>query len=148
METDTKSEELRLLYECSVSEIAGFKQQQWHVTNYALLLDAALVSIAALMENLSGFEYLALLLGALLTLWIAWYLIGVLDESIRVRRERLTEARKHFSDEFMNAWRCGRDKSEIPDNPELKVTLRWLFRYVLSLACLASCWLLIRYATA
>jgi uncharacterized membrane protein len=49
----TLPEQLRLLYSSCVAEIAGFKGQQWKTTNNALLVYAAIVSIAKTIETLS-----------------------------------------------------------------------------------------------
>lgn len=39
--SDADREELRLLYQVTVSDIAFFKQQQWSISNYALTVEAA-----------------------------------------------------------------------------------------------------------
>jgi len=44
------NEELRLLYQTSVTELEFFKRQQWSVTNYGLLLYAATVSLARIFD--------------------------------------------------------------------------------------------------
>ena len=51
------NDELRLLYTSCVSEIAGFKQQQWQVTNYGLLLFAAVASIPKVVTKLTQLEF-------------------------------------------------------------------------------------------
>ena len=45
------NEELRLLYQTSVVELEFFKRQQWSVTNYGLLLYAAIVSVPRFFDN-------------------------------------------------------------------------------------------------
>jgi|KBSMisStandDraft_5_1062788.scaffolds.fasta_scaffold03142_11 hypothetical protein len=45
-----EDQELRLLYEVSVADLAFFRQQQWSIANYALLLYAALVGAVKLLQ--------------------------------------------------------------------------------------------------
>lgn len=114
MITDTNSstidendrEELKLLYQISVSDIAFFKQQQWSATNYVIAIYAAMLLIAYQLIN-----------GSLNT-WQQWLLVvltwsaavgGVavvarLQNSIIGRRTRLERVRGHFGKAFENAW--------------------------------------------
>lgn len=140
------SDELRLLYSSSVSEIASFKQQQWHVTNYAILLFAAVAGIPRVFDHLSQVEYLVLFLAALAILSAGWYVLGMLADSIYIRRKRQTEIRKIFTAEFMHAWRRGMSEGEAPDDPKEKPNLVIFFRAVLVLSFLATCWFLVRHA--
>ncbi|QQE88782.1 hypothetical protein [Azotobacter chroococcum] len=143
-----KNDELRLLYTACVSEIDSFKKQQWQVTNYGLLLFAAIISISKLLGTLNQVEYFVLFGSAFIVVASGWYLVGVLADSIQVRRKRITETRKQFTKEFMNAWRYGKTETEAPDNPEEKLQLLWFFRTVLLLGFGAVCWLLVRFACA
>lgn len=143
-----KNDELRLLYSACVSEIDSFKKQQWQVTNYGLLLLAAIGSFPKLLGTLNQVEYFVLFGAAFSVLVSGWYLVGVLDDSIQVRRKRLTESRKQFTTEFMKAWRYGETEAKVPDNPEEKLRLLWFFRAVLVVAFGAACWLLVRFACA
>ena len=43
-------DELRLLYEVTVSDLTYFKTQQWSVANYCMLSYAALVGVATLLR--------------------------------------------------------------------------------------------------
>ena len=143
------NDELRLLYASCVSEIAGFKQQQWHVTNYGLLLLAAIASVPKVVERLTELEFFILYAAAFLVLSAGWYVLGLFSASIQMRRGRLTEVRsKHFTDEFKAAWRCGKSEAEVPDAPAEKINLLWFFRAVLTVGFGAVCWLLSRYACA
>ncbi len=143
-----KNDELRLLYSACVSEINSFKKQQWQVTNYGLLLFAAIVSIPRILDTLNQVEYFVLFGAAVSVMASGWYLVGVLADSIQVRRKRLAETRKHFTKEFMNAWRYGKGVAEVPDNPEEKLQLLWFFRAVFLVGFGAVCWLLVRFACA
>ena len=143
-------DELRLLYSTSVTEIAGFKQQQWHVTNYALLLDAAIVSFSKFgVPQPSRLEYVVLGIAALSVLIAGWVIIGMFSGSILVRRKRLTHIRRsRLTEEFRTSWRCGASETEMPDLPEKKVDLLMFFRGVLSVGFAATAWLLVRGACA
>jgi hypothetical protein len=140
------SDELRLLYSSSVSEMASFKQQQWHVTNYAILLFAAIAGIPRLLDQLNQVEYLVLFGAAFAVLCAGWYVLGMLADSIIIRRRRQTEIRKTFTPEFMHAWRHGMSAVEAPDDPKEKPNLIYFFRAVLLVSFFATCWLLVRHA--
>lgn len=112
METETidlkesDREELHLLYDVSVADIAFFKQQQWSVTNHALVLHAAFLFIAYQ------------LLHTPLALWQVWLLVVLtwavciaglgmvarLQGSILGRRTRLKRLRAYFGKPFIDAW--------------------------------------------
>jgi len=142
-----RNDELRLLYTSCVSEIASFKQQQWHVTNYGLLLYAAIASMPKLVgAKLTELELFLLYGGAFAILAAGWFLVGMLFTSIQERRGRQTEVRKLFTPEFMHAWRVGQPESEVPDLPREKPSLLWLFRAVFIVGFAATSWLLARFA--
>lgn len=140
----TLPEQLRLLYSSCVAEISGFKEKQWKTTNYALLVYAAIVSIAKTAKTLSDVEWFVLFAVAAAVLGSAALVINMLADSIHTRRTRLTEVRKHFADEFMIAWGCGKPLKEIVDDPNKKSRLDWLFFSVLGLGFAATVWLLAR----
>ena len=109
--TDT-SEELRLLYDVSVTELEFFKRQQWSVTNYALLLYAGIVGVARLLQgNISNTEKLVLCLVATGVAVLGSYILWVLNNSIDVRKARLSAARKQFSTTFHSAF-SAKEKAE------------------------------------
>ena len=139
-------DELRILYTSCVTEIASFKQQQWQTTNYAILLYVAIAGMPRILGSVNQIEYFILVVAALAVLSAGWFVLGMLADSIQIRRSRQTEVRKQFTAEFMHAWRYGKSESEIPDSPEEKPNLLWLFRSILMLGFTATCWLLIRYA--
>lgn len=141
---ETLPEQLRLLYSSCVAEIAGYKEQQWKATNYALLVYAAIVSIAKTSETLSDVEWLLLFAATVAVLGSTAFIINMLADSIHARRTRLTEVRKHFADEFMIAWGGGKPLKEIVDDPNKKSRLDWFFFSVLWLGFAATIWLLAR----
>lgn len=142
-----RNDELHLLYTSCVSEIASFKQQQWHVTNYGLLLYAVIASMPKVVATkLTELELFLLCIGAFSVLASGWFLVGMLSSSIQERRGRQTEVRKLFTEEFRQAWRVGRSKGEVHDSPEEKPSLLWFFRTVFVVGFGVTSWLLARFA--
>lgn len=94
--TDVDREELRLLYSVSVSDIAGFKQQQWSVTSHALAIYAAVVAVGQLLtQPLVNCERWALLLLVAAAATTGLGVLFNLHRSIEERRERLRKIRAH-----------------------------------------------------
>jgi uncharacterized membrane protein len=128
-------EELRLLYQTTVADIAFFKQQQFTVTNYALLLQTALVFVAYqfLKSPLEPFFFWLVLVLAVGISAAGLLAVQRLHASIEVRRERLRRVRKQFGRAFFAAW----DVNKEPDD------FRWLLIGVLILSAIISAWLVI-----
>jgi hypothetical protein len=106
-------DELQLLYQVSTADLAYFKTQQWAVTYYCLLVDAALVGVAQLLhQGLSSLERLVLGTLAFLAALSALVILTKLETSIDVRHKRLEAIRKRFSADFMEAWRAGGKREE------------------------------------
>lgn len=145
---ERKFDELRMLYTACVSEIASFKQHQWQVTNYGLLLYAAIVSLPRIVGPgaLGKCEYIVLHAALVVVLVAGWLIVGMFADSIQTRRRRLTEIRRHFTDSFKAAWRGGRSESEVPDHPDFKNNLVWFFRAVFVFGFIVATWLLYRTA--
>ena len=98
-------EELHLLYQVATTDLAYFKTQQWAVTYYSLLVDAALVGVAQLLRpNLSELERFSLCGLAFLGALAAIIILSKLEKSISVRRSRLDAAREQFGSAFQRAW--------------------------------------------
>lgn len=133
--TEVDQEELRLLYQVSVSDIAFFKQQQWFVTNYALTIQAALLFV--------GYQ----MLRPPLAVWLAWLLVTfvcavsaaaimVIDRlhtSVLGRRTRLKNVRAQFGRPFIEAWSIPKEHDDF----------QWLFVFVLLLSALVASWLVL-----
>jgi hypothetical protein len=103
--TDREHTELQLLYTVSVSDLAFFKNQQWQISNYVLLIYAALVGITQLLRMnplCSSALFLSLLATAVfvVAVWILWQL----KLSIEGRRDRLKKIRVVFSKCFQKTW--------------------------------------------
>ncbi len=128
-------EELRLLYQVTVADLAFFKQQQWTITNYAVTAQATLVLVTYQ------------LLKAPLQAWQLWLLVflaaGIsaacllvvrrLGRSIEARRERLANVRKQFGQPFNAAWSVPKESDDF----------QWLLVSIHVLSGLVSVWLLL-----
>lgn len=150
-QNEREHDELRLLYSMSVSDIANFKQQQWKVTNYGLLIYAAIVSLPKFAGHLTQVEYVLLYVAAFAVMATGWYLIALLHKSIGERRSRLVEIRKNFSKTFMHCWRGGKSENEVPDNvdrPNKKTGLVWFFQVLFGIGFIVVCWLLYKLSCA
>lgn len=146
---DRKFEELRLLYSVTVSDLAGFKQQQWNVTNYGLLLYAAIASVPQLIGKITQGEVAFLWLTSLAVMITGWILQWMLRASLVARWERLTEIRKkHFSEEFRSAWRGGKPEEIAPDEPSNRISLLWFFQVIFLVGFVFDSWILYRIACA
>ena len=102
--SDKESEELRMLYQVTVSDLSYFKSQQWSVTNYTLALMAGLIGIAQFIKPLACIDHVILtaLLSALTVSSVI--VLFKLQDSIKVRQSRLEATRSQFSKSFLDAW--------------------------------------------
>ena len=116
--------ELLMLYTNSINEINNFKQQQWHVTNYAMLVYAGLFSLSRVVATHPSTK-LVLVGLILVTCFMACQWIYSLDTSIHARRARLDHIRiRHFTQAFRNARDAG---------PSVKLEQCWFFILTLAL---------------
>lgn len=137
-------EELRLLYSVTVADIAGFKQQQWKITNYGILLYAAIASIPKLIKEPNQTEYIILWLASLVVMITGCVLIWMFHGSLKARWERLTETRKSFTEEFKNAWRGGKSIEAAPDDPTNRISLNIFFQAIFIIGFVFDSWILYR----
>lgn len=94
-----------MLYQVTASDLAYFKTQQWAVTYYSLLVDAALVGVAQLLQpELHAIERLVLGGLAVFVALAALIVLSKLEKSISVRRSRLDAVRRELSSSFQRAW--------------------------------------------
>jgi hypothetical protein len=132
---EQQKEELQLLYQTSITELEFFKRQQWSVTNYALLLYAAIVGVAQLLQgNVSAMEKLVLCLVATTVGLLGAYILWVLNNSIDVRKARLVEIHQHFSDNF-------RQIRAVQEKPEEALSIYVLLLMVVSIGVCVVRWL-------
>lgn len=98
-------EELRLLYQITVNDLAYFKTQQWSVTNYALLLFAGVIGVAQLLRPNVTLADRVVLVGATIAIACsALFVLSRLQKSIRIRQSRLEAVRTQFTEAFHVAW--------------------------------------------
>ena len=101
----TDEDELRLLYQTTVTDLSYFKTQQWNVSYYVSLIQAALVGIAKLLlPKLSLADRSILGILAVLASIVALTVLGKLQRSISVRQSRLDAVRETFGSQFQRAW--------------------------------------------
>lgn len=99
-------EELRVLYQVTAQDLAFFKQQQWLVTNYVLLLFGAFFGVSQVERLKVGLcERFVLCLAATVLAVVGLMLICKLEKSIAARRDRLQNIRHLFTETFREAWR-------------------------------------------
>jgi len=94
---DQLSRELQTLYTSCVTDLANFKQQQWKITNYAMLAFGAIVSIEKTTDSINIFERSFLVALSFVVPTVAITIICQLTAAIKVRRDRLSEVRKKFT---------------------------------------------------
>jgi hypothetical protein len=132
--TEADRAELQLLYTVSVSDIGGFKQQQWSVTSHAFAIQAALVAVGQLLkEPLGNWERWLLIVLVGITAAIGGSVLFRLHRSIEERHERLRRVRAHFGKPFIDAWSVCKQ----PDQVYIFLAL------ALVIAALIASWLLV-----
>jgi len=104
--TSTDGEELRLLYQVSVADIAFFKKQQWSATNYAVGAYAALLVIVHqwLHSPLKSWQVWPLIVLSWAICISGYAVVSRLQSSILGRRTRLERVRAKFGRVFNEAW--------------------------------------------
>jgi hypothetical protein len=103
--TDQDRDELLLLYDVSVKDIAFFKKQQWVATNYGIALYVAVIAISShILKNLTLAHKVVLFLSSLGIMLAGIGVLCHLQHSIVVRRARLRAVREHFGQPFHAAW--------------------------------------------
>jgi hypothetical protein len=104
--TESDREELRLLYQVSVADIAFFKKQQWSATNYAVGAYAALLVIVHqwLPSPLKPWQVWPLIVLGWATCIAGFAVVSRLQNSILGRRTRMERVRERFGAPFKEAW--------------------------------------------
>ena len=101
-------DELLVLYQITVTDLAYFKSTQWTVTNYVFLLLAAIAGIRQVVGTEAGsIEAMVLSILAIVVAAAGLLMLFKLDQSIRVRQSRLDAVRGQLSPEFNAAWSAG-----------------------------------------
>jgi hypothetical protein len=100
-----ENDELRLLYQVSVADLAFFKQQQWSIANYALLLYAALAGAVKLLQPpIRAQEPIVLCVLVVVTAIAASVVLWKQEAAIGIRRARLLALRNEFTERFNREW--------------------------------------------
>ena len=103
--TPIEQEDLRMLYRITVGDLSYFKTQQWNVTYYALLVEAAFVGVGQVLgHRITMLDRVVLCVLAVISALSVWYVIGKLQRSIEVRDSRLEATRRELSEAFHLAW--------------------------------------------
>ncbi|MBL0143764.1 MAG: hypothetical protein IPP91_17075 [Betaproteobacteria bacterium] len=124
--------ELLALYNASVAEIGGFKQQQLGVTNYSIALFAALVAVKQLFGVSISWERAVLAILVIAAAAFAAVVQCQLWAAIQVRRARLRSIRSKFSATFRDSW----------DHPKGDDALHWLLPFVVGVGGLVAFWVI------
>lgn len=113
--TESDREELRLLYNVSAADIAFFKQQQWIVTNYSLVLHGAFLFIAyqILVSPLHMWQRCLLIVLTWAVCIAGLGMVNRLQGSILGRRTRLERVRGRFGKPFNDAWIIQKPKDDV-----------------------------------
>jgi hypothetical protein len=128
-------EDLRLLYKITLSDLAYFKTQQWKVTYYALLIEAALVGVGKVLSpQLTVLDRSILAILSFLAALVALFVLNKLQRSISVRQSRLDAVLKTFGDAFQRAWSAEHKE----DHPIQSV---YLLRGGIAVTTLLTLWL-------
>ncbi len=137
--SDQEHDDFLELHRTAIHDIAFFKLQQWRVTNYALLLYAAIVALPKFLPPpLSLVEAPLRWLLSFAVVALGGMVLCQLQKSIGKGRARLNKIREHFSKNALDAWAAGGKSSE--DRP----SLLWLFLSVLVVGFLLVTGLLYR----
>jgi hypothetical protein len=132
------SDELKLLYQVTVADLAYFKQQQWSIANYGLLLFAGLCASAKLFSPpASRIELVALAVLVFITATATSIVLWKHQASITIRRSRLKATRERFSKPFHDAWGTEGKLDE-------RFEVCWLLQGALVLGAVVSLWVLAR----
>ena len=119
--SDAAREDLRLLYQLIVQDLAFFKQQQWSTTNYVLLLHASLVGVVQLTgATTQTWERVLVCTLATVAGLVGAAILAQLQHSIKARRDRLGHVLQRFSSEFHAAWDT---PAKAPDSPMIVLAL-------------------------
>jgi hypothetical protein len=103
--SDREHQELTILYQVSVQDLANFKSQQWTLANYTILAFAAIIGVSSfpqLQLGLYGRFFLCLVASGIFGLAI--HILWRLKTSIDIRRNRLSSIREKCSDTFRESW--------------------------------------------
>lgn len=129
------AEELRLLYQVTVSDLSYFKAQQWSVAYYCFLIDAGLIGVAQLLLPLLLTDKIVLSGLLVAATGAALFVLSKLQKSISIRQSRLEATRAGFGTAFARAWSAEHKDTE-------RVHSIYLLNGGIVLTSLLSLWLI------
>ena len=95
------TEELQLLYTALINDIQFYKSQQWSVTNYTVLIYAALIGISQILEPYRIYSLnILLVLAGFLVMVVGMKLICQLDKDYKTSKDIKDEIMCKFSCTF------------------------------------------------
>jgi hypothetical protein len=128
-----------------ILQVLSSSSGKLRITNYGLLLYAAITSVPKLLDKLTQTEFVLLWLTSLTVMITGWVLVWMFHASLKARWKRLTEIRKkYFTEEFRNAWRGGESEEATPDDPTNRNSLLWFFQAVFLVGFIFDTWILYR----
>ncbi len=128
-------DELLMLYQVTVGDLASFKTTQWTTTNYAFLLFAGIIGIRQLSgESMQVASRSLLVALAMIVALGALVILQKLQDSIEVRQARLTSIRPYFSQRFRDVWEAKQKAREY-------VSSIWLLRIAVIAGVAIVAWL-------
>lgn len=132
-----EKDKLIMLYEFTGTRIAEFKAQQRSITNYGLLIYAAIVSSKKLINDINTYEVCLLNLLALIVLAMGIWLIKEFSASTKERQRCLTKIRDQFGPRFIAVWNGGDCKV---DNAAIKpkTVLKYFHQVILIIGFIIS----------
>jgi hypothetical protein len=141
--------ELLALQQLAAADIAFYKQQQWHIVNHALVVDAALVVVPTLTNGLGTLGLLFLWAIALIILTAGLHLVSEMGVPLAQGRNRLAELRKHFDYEIsLRAYAAGDDPQVALQRANEKISLERFFKLILIVGFILTAWLVMELAYA
>ena len=136
-------------HQLAAADVAFFKQQQWRVTNYSLVLYGSFLAVPKLLpEDISRNEFLVLAVMALVVMLASLYVLADLETSLRIGRDRLGRMRRTFDDLVLADWAPDGNPQTARQKAKDKPTLIWMFRAVIVIGFVVVEWLLFRQACA
>jgi hypothetical protein len=142
--TDHIQNELIALQNLAANDIRFYKEQQWKVCNYALLIYGAIIAIPKLIvSELECGEYYFLVGVCTLTLVSGIYLIHEMSIPLAKGRDRLSELRKHFDKEIsLPAYAAGDDPNIALQRSYEKTSLEKFFYMVIGIGYFLTIWII------
>jgi hypothetical protein len=99
--TYNATEELQILYSSLLNDIQFYKSQQWSITNYTILIQAALVGISQIFEN--SHVYLLnifLIILSVLVMLVGLTLLSQFEKDRKASKDVKDKILRHFSPLF------------------------------------------------